>query len=147
MVYPCICEKDIGAVATVLYWLMPIRPWSIDLHVYCLDRRQILNKLASLFLIRFPPSSSSSPSSPSSSSIPLTLCLSLPRVHTCQRKKRQQALSSGGIRPSDAASLSRGLVSNGPAGAVPPRRRPSGGVGSVGARKGGERGLQETWWS
>ncbi|CAM9962365.1 unnamed protein product [Scytosiphon promiscuus] len=31
-----------------------------------------------------------------------------------QRKKRQQALSSGGIRASDAASLSRGLVSGGP---------------------------------
>ncbi|CAM9466109.1 unnamed protein product [Ectocarpus sp. 6 AP-2014] len=38
-----------------------------------------------------------------------------------QRKRRQQALSSGGIRASDAASLSRGLVSSG----ASSHRRPS----------------------
>ncbi|CAM9892791.1 unnamed protein product, partial [Ectocarpus sp. 12 AP-2014] len=48
-----------------------------------------------------------------------------------QRKRRQQALSSGGIRASDAASLSRGLVSSG----TGSHRRPS--LNSVDAVDGG----------
>lgn len=51
-----------------------------------------------------------------------------------QRKRRQQALNSGGIRPSDAASLSRGLVSSDPARALP--RRPSEGAGGDGGGSG-----------
>lgn len=53
-----------------------------------------------------------------------------------QRKRRQQALSRGGIRPSDAASLSRGLVLSGPARSLP--RRPSEGAGGDGGGDDGE---------
>eukprot|EP00903_Cladosiphon_okamuranus_P006668 g6510.t1 len=76
-----------------------------------------------------------SPASSSSATGVRSRARVLAQQREIQRKRRQQALSSGGIRPSDAASLSRGLVSSGPARSLP--RRPSEGAGADGHQEDG----------